>query len=200
MRQRENKVWDQFPVQELRGSTMGIVGYGDIGRACAKLAKAFGMSILSYRRRPELSIGDELVDESYGPGQLKAIMAKSDFLVVCAPLTDETFNLIDSDELNCAKHGQFIINIGRGPIINEAALLSFLKSPMTIKGAALDVFSVEPLPVDSELWTLPNLLLSPHCADYTVDSVQQSSKKYVKLCEQVIRGNPIDIVDKSSRY
>lgn len=200
MSQRENREWNQYPVLELRGATMGIIGYGDIGRACAKLAKAFGMKVISYRRRPNLSATDELVDVSYGPGELSQLMAESDYAVLCAPLTDETRHMIGGPELACAKQGQFLVNIGRGALIDESALISALKDKTRIRGAALDVFSIEPLPSDSEIWSLPNVLLSPHNADYTADSVQLSARRFVGLCNDVLSGQPVTVVDKTAKY
>lgn len=200
MQQRNDKVWSRFHMKELRNCTMGIVGYGDIGRTCANLAKAFGMKISSYRRRIELSDGDPLVDSSYGPGRILEMMGECDYLVICAPLTSDTMDLIGETELNAAKPGQVIINIGRGPIINEAALIAALKSKDRIYGCALDVFNTEPLPKSSELWTLPNVLLSPHNADFTTQSRRNSVRYFTDLCDKVVRGEPISYVDKSSKY
>lgn len=200
MQQQNDKNWNRFFMHELRGSTMGIVGYGDIGRATAKLAKAFGMSVSAYRRRPELYRGDDLVDNIFLQGELQKMMATSDYVVVCAPLTADTIDLISTAELAIAKPGQVIINVGRGPIINEAALISALKSGDRIKGCALDVFNQEPLPETSELWSLPNLLLSPHNADFTTHSRRRSVRNFVTLCEKIILSEPIIYADKALRY
>lgn len=199
-KQRQDKNWNRFYMSELRGATMGIVGYGDIGRACAKLAKPFGMHVSAYRRRPELCVGDELIDHIYKQGELKDLMASSDYIVVCAPLTADTIDLISADELRAAKPGQVIINIGRGPIINEKALILELVSGERIKGCALDVFNEEPLPQKSDLWTAPNVLLSPHNADFTQMSRILSVRNFVSLCDKIVMGEPIVYADKQSGY
>lgn len=217
--QREHK-WDPFCVTELRGQTMGIVGLGDIGTACAKLAKAYGMKVVALRRNPFLSKSNPLIDEVYGNDGLHTVMAKSDYLVVCMALTESTRGMIDSTALSHAKPGQVFINIGRGALIDEAAVISALKKanenydlsladgstaallPSGIVAAALDVFTVEPLPHNSELWDLPNLLLSPHNADILVDSRHSSVRTFTEYVKTFVAGNGVGdcIVDKSAGY
>ena len=198
--QRQDRQWNRFHMSELRGSTMGIVGYGDIGRSCAKLAKAFGMNVSACRRRLELSPHDEQVDRLFSPVDIKKVMSSSDYVVVCAPLTADTVDLIGADELASSKKGQVLINIGRGPIINEHALLAALRSGDRIRGCALDVFNQEPLPQSSDLWSAPNVLLSPHNADFTMDSRRKSVCNFVTLCDKVMNNEPITYADKLLRY
>jgi len=159
MRQKNLKNWEKYSVQELRGKTMGIVGYGDIGRACAKLARVYGMRVVALRRKPA---PDPLCHACYGndKASLKLLVKESDYILVSAPLTEETRGLIDREVFQSVKDGAVFINLGRGPIVDEEALIHHLKAG-TLRGAALDVFTVEPLPIDSELWTLDNVLLSP---------------------------------------
>lgn len=198
---KNEKQWDRFPMAELRGSTMGIVGYGDIGRSCAKLAKAFGMRVLALRRRPELSQDDEFVDEVFGLNDLGTVMSESDYLVVCAALTPETRGLIGRREMLLSKEGQILINISRGAVLDELALIDILQNQSPIKGAALDVFTCEPLPKTSPLWNLPNVLLSPHNADMTKDFRHQSIKFFTQICQKFLTGNLVDcVVDKYSGY
>lgn len=187
---------------ELRGTTMGIIGYGDIGRSCAKLAKAFGMRVLALRRRPELSQDDENVDEVFGSNDLGTVMSESDYLVVCTALTPETRGLIGRREMMLSKEGQVLINISRGAVIDEIALIDILQKQSPIIGAALDVFTCEPLPKTSPLWDLPNLLLSPHNADMTKDFRHQSIKFFTQICHKFLAGNAIVdcVVDKYSGY
>ncbi|CAM9621677.1 unnamed protein product, partial [Ectocarpus fasciculatus] len=198
--QRQDKQWNRFYMSELRGSTMGIVGYGDIGRSCAKLAKSFGMKVSACRRRPELSSQDELVDNHFSPENIKELLSSSEYVVVCAPLTADTVDLIGASELASSKEGQVLINIGRGPIINEDALLASLRSGHRIRGCALDVFNQEPLPQSSELWSAPNVLLSPHNADFTIHSRRKSMRKFVALCDKVMNSESIIYADKQLRY
>ena len=163
MRQKQNKDWDKYSVLELRGSTMGIIGYGDIGRACAKLAKAYGMRVIALRRKPNLCYGDSYCDLAYGNQQtdLNKVMSESDYILCSAPLTKDTAGFVNKEALSHAKEGSVFINVGRGPIVDEDALIDVLKEDGKLKGAALDVMATEPLPLDSELWTLDNVLLSP---------------------------------------
>ena len=158
----------KYSVREISKSTLGIIGYGDIGKASAKLAKAYGMNVLALRRNPSLSYGDPLVDVCYDNSKesLNKLMSESDYVLVAAPLTPATVDLVDAEALSHAKQDCVIINVGRGPIINEGALIESLKS-RKLRGAALDVFTVEPLPVENDMWALDNVLLSPHNMDQT---------------------------------
>lgn len=200
--QQRERNWDRFPMSELRGSTMGIVGYGDIGRSCAKLAKAFGMRVIALRRRPELSKDDEYVDEVFSSNDLATIMSESDYLVVCTALTSATRGMIGRREMLLSKEGQILINISRGAVIDELALIDILQKKSPIVGAALDVFTCEPLPKTSPLWELPNLLLSPHNADMTKDFRHQSIKYFTQICHKFLSGDEIVdcVVDKYSGY
>ena len=187
LRNKEKLNYDRFTVGEIRGKTMGIVGYGDIGRSVAVLAKAYGMKILGLRRNPDLSQGDPLLDEVVGSSEdeLMKLMRESDFLVVCAPLTQETRHMIGEKQLATARKGQILINIGRGPLIDEDALIAALQHGF-LAGAALDVFTVEPLPKDSMLWRLPNVLLSPHNADMTSDFRHKSVQLFAQMCIEFV--------------
>ena len=162
MKQKNAKEWSKYDVLELRGSTLGVVGYGDIGRACAKLARVYGMRIVALRRNPQLAVGDPLCDVVYksAPDMLNKLMGESDYIVCSAPLTEETRGLIGPDQFDHAKENAVFINLGRGPVVDEDALIAALRSGK-LKGAALDVFRTEPLPQDSELWDLDNVLISP---------------------------------------
>jgi len=165
-RQQAEGRWVNMDVDELHGKTMGIVSYGSIGQACARLAKAFGMKVLAMRRRPELSASDPLVDHVYGPGQLRDMITLSDFVVIASPITPETRGLVGAEEIAAMKSSAVLINVGRGPVVVEAALIDAL-SHHRIRGAALDVFDVEPLPAGHPFYSLDNVLLSPHSADHT---------------------------------
>ena len=120
------------------------------------------MKISALRRNPQRNDGDPYCHKSYGndKASLHKLLSQSDYILVSAPLTDETKGLIDAEALECARAGAVFINVGRGPIVDENALIECLKNGK-LKGAALDVFDIEPLPVESELWELDNVLISP---------------------------------------
>ena len=191
--QKEGK-WDPFDTIEVSTQTMGIVGYGDIGKAAARRAQAMGMKILALRRRPDRSQGE------YGWEQKLEMLAECDYVVVAAPLTPETHHMISDAEFAAMKPTAVIINVGRGPIIDEAAMVRALESGR-IKGAALDVFEVEPLPADSRLYRLDNVLLSPHSADNTPDWLENAMMFFMQNLERFRSGEPLlNIVDKHSGY
>src|SRR5262249_1221531 len=161
IQQQEQHVWKPFVSNTLHGHWLGIVGYGAIGSAVARRARTFGMKIAALRRRPELFQDDSTVDQAYGPAQLHELLAVSDYLLLVTPLTAETRGLIGESEIGAMKPSAVIVNIGRGPVLDEAALVRALQE-RRIHGAALDVFNSEPLPADHPLWRMPNVLLSPH--------------------------------------
>jgi phosphoglycerate dehydrogenase-like enzyme len=146
----------------------GIIGYGDIGRACAKLATVYGMKIVALRRHPYLSKDDPYCDVVYGrdKGSLNQLMGESDYILCSTPSTVETRGMVNADAFAHVKENAVFINLGRGPVVDEQALIGALKTGR-LKGAALDVFVEEPLPPTSELWDMPHVLISPHNMDQT---------------------------------
>jgi phosphoglycerate dehydrogenase-like enzyme len=197
--QREGR-WEVFDVEELHGKTMGIVGYGAIGRACSRLAHAFGMKVLALRRRPEESQGDNLIDRVYAPDQLLDLMARSDFVVVAAPLTADSRGLIGAAAIAAMKPSGILINVGRGPVVDEAALVDALRQKR-IRGAALDVFDQEPLPDGHPFYSLDSVLLSPHSADHTPGWIEGAVEFFLENFELFRRGEPLrNVVDKHAGY
>jgi len=176
--------WDffRFVGGELRGQTLGIIGYGSIGREVGRLARCFGMEVLALRRSPGKEtplqyIPPELEEarsaseatagiQAWPPERLPGLLHKSDFVLLSLPLTEETKHLIGEEELRMMKSSAYLINIARGALINEIALIRALKEGW-IAGAGLDVFETEPLPEDSELHELSNVILTPHMAAHT---------------------------------
>jgi phosphoglycerate dehydrogenase-like enzyme len=200
IRSQEAGVWEQFDIEPLEGSTMGIVGYGDIGRAIAKRAKALGMKVLALRRRPQQSAGDPLVDTVYPPERKLDMLAACDYIAAAAPLTAETRGMIGEPEFLVMKKNAVIMNLGRGPVIDEKALVSALEEGR-IKGAALDVFDREPLPAGHPFYRLKNVLLSPHCADHTPGWLEDAMRFFLQQFERFRNGEPLhNIVDKKSGY
>lgn len=192
--------WAPFDVDMAEGKTMGIVGYGDIGRAAARLAKALDMRVLALRRRPEQSHGDPLVDEVMGNERLLDLMARSDYVVVAAPLTPDTRGLVSAQAIAAMKPDAVMINVGRGAIIDEPALIDALRHKR-IRGAALDVFAEEPLPPGHPMYGLDNLLLSPHCADHTRTWIDDAMVFFTGNLERFLRGEPLrNVVEKRLGY
>ena len=149
----------QTPVGELRGQTLLLVGVGAIGTETARLASAFGMRVLAVKRSLDGSVPH--VDELHPVSELRALVARADAIVVTLPATDATRGLLDADTLAAVKRGAVLVNVGRGAVIDEAALIERLQDG-TLKGAALDVFEEEPLPAGSPLWELENVIVTPH--------------------------------------
>ena len=200
IRNQEAGRWEHFDVDELRGQTMCIVGYGDIGRACAQRAHAMGMRVLAVRRRPELSQGDPCISGVYSMEQMLGILPQSDFVVAAAPLAPGTRHLIGEAALAAMKNTAVVMNVGRGPVVDEVALIRALQSGR-IRGAALDVFEVEPLPADSPLWKLENVLLSPHSTDHTKTWLEDAMQFFIDNFERYTTGKPlVNIVDKRAGY
>lgn len=178
---------------------MGIIGYGDIGRAVAKLATVYGMRICALRRHPFLSRDDPYCDVVYGRDQssLHELMSQADYIVCSTPSTVETRGMVSAAAFAAVKPGAVFINLGRGPVIDEAALIQELHPGGRLKGAALDVFSEEPLPASSELWNLPNVLLSPHNMDQTATFMNEATDFFLHenlprfLCGEDLL-NPVD--------
>jgi phosphoglycerate dehydrogenase-like enzyme len=200
IRQQEQEVWKPVIGKMLNGQTLGLVGYGAIGSAVASRARAFGMKIAALRRRPELLDGDGLVDRAFGPGALRELMAASDYLVVVAPLTAETRGLIGEAEIAAMKPSAVLINIGRGPVVDEEGLVEALQSNR-IRGAALDVFNTEPLPAGHPFWKMPQVLLSPHTADRVEGFLTPAFECFFENVARFRQGEPLaNIVDKGSGY
>ena len=161
--------WQRFSAGELRGQTMAIIGPGRIGQEIARIARCFGMTVWAMARRHDPGRVEALgVDRLFPRDDLKAMLAGADCLALCLPHTPETEGLIDRDHLAALKPGAVLVNVARGAVIDEAALIEALRAGQ-IGMAALDVFATEPLPADSPLWDLPNVWICPHSAS-TADS------------------------------
>jgi phosphoglycerate dehydrogenase-like enzyme len=194
-------VWEEFDVLLLAGHTVGIVGYGDIGRAVASRARAMGMTVLGLKRRVSTAdVKDSFVEQIYSPEQRRVMIARCDYLVVAAPLTAETRGMIGEAEFAAMKPTAVVINVGRGPIIEEAALIRALSTGQ-IKGAALDVFDREPLPAGHPFYKLENVLLSPHCADHTPDWIDNAMRFFIEQFRRFQNGESlVNVVDKKLGY
>jgi phosphoglycerate dehydrogenase-like enzyme len=194
--------WEPFDVQMLRGATLGIIGYGDIGSRVAALGAAMGMTVLALRRRPGRSRDDATVPSS-APEMVtskRALCERSDYLVLAAPLTPETRHMIGKDELDVMRPGAVLVNVGRGALVDQAALVSALQRGV-FRGAALDVFETEPLPADDPLYGLDNVLLSPHTADHTATWRDEAMRCFLENLRRFRTGEPLlHVVEKASGY
>ncbi len=159
--EKANKHWARYCATELADKTVSIIGLGSIGREVAKLAKAFEMRVIGNRRN--LSQPIEFVDELFPYGDLTPLLNQADYLVLAVPHTRETEKMITATEFAQLPKGAVIINIARGAVIDEPAMIEALQNSQ-LAGAALDVFEVEPLPPESPLWEMPNVIISPHSA------------------------------------
>jgi phosphoglycerate dehydrogenase-like enzyme len=200
IRNQEACVWAPFDPEDVEGKVMGIVGYGEIGRACAERARQFGMRILGLRRRPGLSQGDTLVEKMFGPNQLHEMLPACDYVLLAAPNTTATRHLIGQSEIDSTKPDAVLINVGRGSLVDEEALTRALEGNR-IRGAALDVFETEPLPSGHPFYRLKNLLLAPHCADQVPLWRERAVEGFVQNFERFCRGEALEnVVDKSTGY
>lgn len=197
--------------QELREQTIGIVGYGSIGRQIARLANAFGMRVLAMHRGTDHrdhgfqfpGIGDPegaLPDRYYSSDQLHSMLHESDIVVIAVPLTQQTQGLFDDSAFRAMKPTAFLVNIARGDICDETALIGALADGH-IAGAALDVFQQEPLPPQHPLWHFPNVFISPHIAGLTPHYNERIAIIFEENLRRYLSGEPLyNMVDKSQGY
>ena len=208
--QRE-RTWQPLEGRELRDLTVGIVGYGSLGRAVASLAGAFGARVVAMRRNPdgpEPGIDDP--DEAFpvpprlervlGPDGLPDLLAESDFVVLAAPLTPETDSMIDDDALSAMKDDAWIVNVARGRLVDDRALIRALREGR-IGGAALDAFAEEPLPPTSPYWELPNVIVTPHTAWSSGRVLDRSVELFCDNLRRFAAGEPLrNVVDPEAGY
>jgi len=199
--QRAGK-WDNFSTEFINNKVMGIIGYGEIGRECALLAKPLGVKIYATRRNPARSANDPLLDRIFPAEKMFDMLGEIDVLLAAAPLTPESHHLISDAAFAAMKPSAIVMNVGRGPVVDESALIRALQNKQ-IAGAALDVFEEEPLPADSPLWPMENVLISPHCTDRTInpDWLDLSMQCFVLNFWRFTKGEPLEnIVDKKAGY
>ncbi len=191
---QKHRVWEKIRPSRLYGKMMGIVGLGSVGKEIAKRGKQFGMSVLGVKQIPGPV---ENVDQVFGPRDLERMIPLVDYLVVALPLTSETYHLLGEKELSLMKEGALLFNTGRGKTIDEVALTKVLKARRI--RAVLDVFEKEPLPAESELWSLENVIITPHVSGINIPG--EICEEFVKNYERWVRGEPlIGLVDRSKGY
>lgn len=201
---KQTRQWSQWElaakISLLSRKTIGIVGLGSIGLAVAKKAKAFGMKIIATKNtiRPEDQFAE--VDKLLPKGKLPELLRESDYVVLTVPLTPQTEKMVDSRAFGQMKSSAYFINISRGKVVDEQALIRALKTN-AIAGAALDVFEKEPLPGNSPLYELPNVLISPHVSGNFPEYVTWASRDFGENLNRFLSGKRLrNIVDKESGY
>jgi len=194
--------WARFAPQELNASTVGIVGYGSLGREVARLLQPFGATVLATKRdvkHPEDrgytppgygDPGGDRVHRLYPPQALRSMLRACDFVVVTVPLTPETRGLIGAAEFAVMKPTACLVDVSRGGVVDHAALIAALREGR-LAAAALDVFPQEPLPADSPLWTLENVLLTPHIAGVTRHYDERAMRLFAANLERYLRNLPL---------
>ncbi len=197
--QAEHK-WEFHFTQELKGKTVGIVGMGAIGREVAKRSRAFGLRIVASRRRVAAGDTDPDCDDLFPHSELDRILQESDYVVLCVPLTDETRGLLGARELALMKPTASLINIARGAVVDQAALIAALRDG-TIASAALDVFDPEPLAAESPLWDMPNVIVTPHMSGAVEGYGTRATDYFVRNLRRYAAGESLEnVVDPVLAY
>ena len=204
--------WEAFAPRDVRGQTVGLIGYGAIGREVARQAQALGMRVVAlkrnlddrrYRGWPQPGVGDPegvIPERFYPPEQLRDLLAEAHFVVVSAPLTPATRHLIGAPELAAMRRDACLINIARGGLVDQAALVEALRQGH-IAGAGLDVFEPEPLPPDSPLWAMENVVISPHVAGFTPHYDEWATDLFAENLRRFLSGEALfNRVDRERGY
>jgi phosphoglycerate dehydrogenase-like enzyme len=195
----QKKMVDEYEsILELNEATLVLVGVGNIGHILLKMVKPLNMKTIVVRLHSEL--GPDLGDEVVQGSDIKSILHRADFLVIAAPLTKTTYKMINREALACLRPSAYVINVGRGQLIDEEALIDALRDGK-IAGAALDVFDQEPLPRESPLWTMPNVLVTPHCAGSSIGRWKRTYELWRDNLHRFLRGQPLEnMVDKNQGF
>lgn len=196
--QQRRGLWREVPASPVSGKKLCIVGLGSIGIQIARRAKAFDMRVTGVRRNPQPSPYADLVVPT---ARLTEALADADYVAITLPSTDETHHLFDRSRLSAMKPGVYIVNVGRGSVIDETALISALQSG-AVAGAALDVFEDEPLSPESGLWGLDNVVLSPHCTSLMPEvTIGRLVDLFCTNLRRYLDGDqPLNCVDRASTY
>ena len=203
---QEKRIWGQEAIwkegahpREIAGATLGLIGVGSIGRRVAQMASALSMRVIAVREHVEEGKPDG-VEAVFAPSQLDDMLKQSDYVVLAAPLIAATQGLINADRLAVMKPEACLINVGRGPQVDEAALITALRT-RRIAGAALDVFEREPLPPESPLWNVDNLLITPHTAGLTDKLWHRHYELFSDNLRRYLARQPLRfVVDKQKGY
>lgn len=191
---QRKKKWDRKRPERLRGKGIGILGLGSVGKEIAKRGKQFGMRVFGVRRNPEPV---RYVDQVFGPDDFRRMIPLVDVLIVVLPLTPETYHLLGEEELRLMKEGAILFNIGRGKTIDQEALTRVLKAGRM--KAVLDVFETEPLSEESELWSLENVIVTPHVSGINIPD--EICEEFIRNYRRWVKGKSlIGLVDRDKGY
>ncbi len=209
---KQSEKWEAFLPVELRFSTVGILGYGSIGRQVARLLQPFGAEVLAAKRdamHPEdtgyipAGMGDphgDFFNRLYPIEALHSMLSECDFVVVALPLTKETHHILDAAAFEAMKETAYLVNVGRGELIDQQALVEALKDKQ-LAGAALDVFEEEPLPEDDPLWDMENVIVSPHISGLSAHFREETLTLFIENLNRYIADLPLyNRVDLSKGY
>jgi len=197
MRNQRQRVWQRWPVARIEGKVLGVVGLGNIGQASARKAKPFGMVVIGTRRSMQP------LDEDLSSIPIKSkydLLSTADFVVLTVPLTPETQGMIDRQAFETMKESAYLINVSRGAVVQERELIAALREKK-IAGAVLDVTEQEPLPPDSELWTLENVIITPHISSSSTDSHERTAELFCKNLRRYLRHEKmLNVIDRAKGY
>lgn len=197
---QERHAWEPLFGQQLSGCTLGLIGLGAINSAIASRAQAFDLHVLATRRSATPGATAPNVDELYPTSELTSMLARCDAVIAAVPETSETMGLMDAGAIAAMKPGAFFCNVGRGSLVDEEALIAALEDGR-LRGAALDVASVEPLPPDHPLWDAPNLYLSPHAASSPAALFVNLHELFGENVRRFVAGEPLlNEVDVTQGY
>ncbi len=201
LEEQQRHHWERYAGTDLSGRTLVILGLGSVGQRTAQLAKAFGMHVIGVKRTVEgLSPTALSVDELYDQSMLSAVLPRAEHLVIITPHTPETEGLLGANEIALLPKGCTFINIGRGAVVDEQALVKALESGQ-IGAAGLDVFEVEPLPENSPLWDMPNVLISPHSASTSDRENSRITDLFIENIKRFLDERPLlNVLDTQKRF
>jgi phosphoglycerate dehydrogenase-like enzyme len=194
----DHSAWERLRGHELHGATLAVVGLGAIGRQLARVGRALGMRVIATRRSTLPGAEDPEVDALFPLARLNDMLGEADFVVIAVPRTAETDHLIGPAQLRAMRPGAFFVNIARGSIVDEPALIEALRTG-AIAGAALDVFEREPLPRESPLWSLPNVIISPHAAGSTDAYSHRFTDLFLENIARYRAGQPLRNIVRPER-
>lgn len=194
---QKKKLWQRMKTDEIYDKTIGIVGLGSIGREIAKRAKALGLKVLATKRTQTTEL---FVNNLYTPDQLDLLLAASDYVVVTLPLTEKTAGMFTMESFKTMKKSAYFINVSRGQIICEPDLAAALETGV-IRGAGLDVFESEPLPETSPLWSMENVIITPHVAALSPYYMERAIKLFIEnLSKYLHNADMLNVIDKEKGY
>ena len=199
-REQAARRWTRYCGSDVQGATVGIVGFGSIGREVAKVCRGMGMRIVATSRTLQTGAGDSAADQVIPLSNLAALLGVADYVVLAVPHTPQTERLLGQNELAAMKPQAVLINVARGAVVDETALIAALREGH-LGGAALDVFSTEPPAADNPLWSMPNVLISPHSASTVTSENARLTDLFCENLSRYMRGEALlNVFDRERLY